>query len=88
MKEATARIKVNKLLESAGWRFFADGKAPAHMCLELNVKIKEGERYREDEVKTHTFPLVMIGDACTVNRLKSQLADFKPDTRVSLCSDG
>lgn len=23
MKEATARIKINKLLEAAGWRFFA-----------------------------------------------------------------
>ena len=25
-KEAQARIKINKLLESAGWRFFDDGK--------------------------------------------------------------
>ncbi len=25
-KEATARIKINQLLETAGWRFFADGK--------------------------------------------------------------
>ncbi len=25
-KEATARIKINKLLEAAGWRFFAEGK--------------------------------------------------------------
>jgi ATP-dependent exoDNAse (exonuclease V) beta subunit len=24
LKEATARIKLNKLLEAAGWRFFAD----------------------------------------------------------------
>jgi hypothetical protein len=27
MKEAAARIKINKLLEAAGWRFFADDKA-------------------------------------------------------------
>ena len=26
MKEAAARIKINKLLENAGWRFFADAK--------------------------------------------------------------
>ena len=26
MNEATARIKINKLLEAAGWRFFADGR--------------------------------------------------------------
>ena len=42
-KEATARIKINKLLEAAGWRFFADGKAPANICLELHVTIKESE---------------------------------------------
>ena len=27
MNEATARIKINKLLEAAGWRFFADGNS-------------------------------------------------------------
>jgi len=43
MKEATARIKINKLLESAGWRFFTDGKAPANICLETCVKIKESD---------------------------------------------
>src|ERR1017187_9141297 len=40
MKEATARIKINKLLEAAGWRFFPDGKLPANIQLELNVTIK------------------------------------------------
>ena len=43
MKEATARIKINKLLESAGWRFFPDGKSPANICLEANVKLKESD---------------------------------------------
>src|SRR5260370_10627992 len=43
MKEATARLKINKLLEAAGWRFFADGKAPANICLKPSVKIKESE---------------------------------------------
>jgi type I restriction enzyme R subunit len=33
VKEATARIKINKLLETAGWRFFADGKTPANIQL-------------------------------------------------------
>jgi hypothetical protein len=28
-KEAAARIKINKLLEAAGWRFFADTRACA-----------------------------------------------------------
>lgn len=33
-KEATARIKINRLLETAGWRFFAEGGAPANIRLE------------------------------------------------------
>ncbi|HSW01797.1 MAG TPA: hypothetical protein VLI39_16630 [Sedimentisphaerales bacterium] len=39
-KEATARIKINRLLESAGWRFFAEGNAPANIQLEPSVTIK------------------------------------------------
>ncbi|MDP4030238.1 MAG: DEAD/DEAH box helicase family protein [Gallionella sp.] len=39
-KEATARIKINKLLEAAGWRFFAEGSAPANIRLEPSVTIK------------------------------------------------
>ncbi len=39
-KEATARIKINKLLEAAGWRFFADGTAPANIRLEPSVTIR------------------------------------------------
>jgi len=43
MKEATARIKINKLLEAAGWRFFADGNKPANIRLESSVKIKASD---------------------------------------------
>ena len=39
-KEATARIKINKLLEGAGWRFFAVGTAPANIQLEPSVTLK------------------------------------------------
>jgi type I restriction enzyme R subunit len=39
-KEATARIKINKLLEAAGWRFFAEGKSPANIQLESSITIK------------------------------------------------
>ena len=42
-KEATARIKINKLLEAAGWRFFQDGAAPANIRLEPGVTIKSIE---------------------------------------------
>jgi type I restriction enzyme R subunit len=40
MKEATARIKINKLLEAAHWRFFAEDSAPANIRLEPSVTIK------------------------------------------------
>ena len=40
MKEAAARIKIDKLLEEAGWRFFPSGNTPANICLEPSVKIK------------------------------------------------
>lgn len=41
MKEATARVKINKLLESAGWRFFDDGDGPANIRLEASVTLKK-----------------------------------------------
>ncbi len=37
--EAKARIKINKLLEAAGWRFFDTDEGPANIQLEANVKI-------------------------------------------------
>ncbi len=39
-KEATARIKIDKLLEAAGWRFFPEGDQPANILLELGVAIQ------------------------------------------------
>ena len=42
-KEATARIKINKLLETAGWRFFAEGSAPANIRLEANATLKSAD---------------------------------------------
>ncbi len=42
-KEATARIKINRLLEEAGWRFFADGNRPANIQLEPSITIRGEE---------------------------------------------
>ena len=39
MAEAKARIKINKLLEEAGWRFFDKDGRPANIVLEPNTKI-------------------------------------------------
>jgi len=37
VKEAAARIKINKLLIAAGWRFFASTHGPANVQLESSV---------------------------------------------------
>ena len=42
-KEATARIKINKLLEAAGWRVFPEGSMPANIRLEPSVAIKQAD---------------------------------------------
>ncbi len=39
MNEAAARIKVNRLLEAAGWRFFPEGGSPANVSLEAGVAL-------------------------------------------------
>ncbi|MEY3500564.1 MAG: hypothetical protein RL308_2233 [Bacteroidota bacterium] len=39
--EATARIKINKLLEEAGWRFFDSEQGKANISLESNVKYED-----------------------------------------------
>lgn len=53
-KEAKARIKINKLLEQSGWRFFDDGKEKANIVLENNVKItrKNLDEFGNDFEKT------------------------------------
>ena len=73
-KEAKARIKINKLLEESGWRFFDDDKGQANIQLENNVKITKTHfnEYGEDFEKTSNgyvdflllddkgFPLVVL----------------------------
>jgi type I restriction enzyme R subunit len=41
--EAHARIKINKLLEEAGWRFFDNEQGKANILLENHVKITQTE---------------------------------------------
>jgi type I restriction enzyme R subunit len=43
VKEATARIKINKLLDAAGWRFFPQDGKPANIRLEQTVKFTPNE---------------------------------------------
>jgi len=53
-KEAKSRIKINKLLEESGWRFFDTEVGDANICLEPNVKLtqKDIDEFGEDFEKT------------------------------------
>jgi len=51
-KEAKARIKINKLLEEAGWRFEDDGNIKANIKLEENIKFKDCDNDFENS-QTH-----------------------------------
>ena len=45
--EAHARIKINKLLEEAGWRFFDTDGGRANILLENHVKITQREIFEQ-----------------------------------------
>lgn len=42
-KEAAARIKINKLLEAAGWRFFDSDGGPANVRIEPSIAIRSAD---------------------------------------------
>lgn len=42
-KEANARIKINKLLEGSGWRFFDDLNGKANISIEPSVKLTQAQ---------------------------------------------
>lgn len=73
-KEAKARIKINKMLEESGWRFFDNEFGPANIQLENNVKLTQKlvDEFGEDFDKTKNgfidflllddkgFPLIVL----------------------------
>jgi type I restriction enzyme R subunit len=74
MNEATARIKINHLLEESGWRFFGNGDGPANIVLEPKVAIKAeqlealGEDFQNTDyghidfllLDSKSFPLLVL----------------------------
>jgi len=73
-KEAKARIKINKLLEEAGWKFFDNDQGKANILLENNIKITRekldefGENFEETErgfvdfllLDDNGFPIIVL----------------------------
>lgn len=64
LKEAKARIKINKLFEQARWRFFDNKKGQANVFLEPNVKLtqKDINAFCEDFESTKTCPRSRSGN--------------------------
>lgn len=54
MKEARARIKINKALEASGWRFFDEPDGPANIVLEPKVKLTTSQIDELGEDFEHT----------------------------------
>src|SRR3989338_5424836 len=73
-KEAQARIKINRLLEESGWRFFDTKNGKANIQLENNIKITEdalnelGEDFQKIKkgfidfllLDDQSFPLIVL----------------------------
>lgn len=73
-KEATARIKINKLLELAGWRFFQEANLLANIRLEPSITIRSkdlddlGDNFEKTSkgfvdfllLDTKGFPLIVL----------------------------
>ena len=74
MTEAAARIKINRLLEEGGWRFFDDEKGKANIRLEAHVALAPhvldsmGEDFEREErgfvdfllLDERGFPLIVL----------------------------
>lgn len=66
-KEAKARIKINKLLEDSGWRFFDDAMGKANIVLEPKVKLTKtdidslGDNFEQSSNGFIDF--LLLGDA-------------------------
>ena len=61
-KEAQARIKINKLLERAGWRLLDDKTGLANVQLEADVQVTHTGRERIDKKRSHKQKIKSLGD--------------------------
>lgn len=96
MAEAKARIKINKLLESAGWRFFDSEQGPANIILEGHAKLTQrhlddmGQDFETSRhgfmdfllLDEHGFPLIVL----EAKREERSPLDGKEQARQYACS--
>ena len=63
--EAEARIKINKMLEEAGWRLCDDENGKKNVDLETATKVRRNEQERKGAIDyllldSHNFPLCVL----------------------------
>ena len=63
--EAEARIKINKMLEDAGWRLCDDENGKKNVDLETATKVRRNEQERKGAIDyllldSHNFPLCVL----------------------------
>ena len=81
--EATARIKINKLLEEAGWRFFENEHGPANISLEHGVTLSKddldalGDNF-EKTARGHVDFLLLDVKGAPLLVLEAKAADKNP----------
>ncbi|MEK7497384.1 MAG: DEAD/DEAH box helicase family protein [Patescibacteria group bacterium] len=82
-KEARARIKINKLLEESGWKFFDDQKGKSNISLEPGVKVTQqkiddlGNDFEKTE-KGFIDYLLLEGSGFPVAVLEAKSEDKSP----------
>lgn len=82
-KEAKARIKINQLLQDAGWRFFDNENGKANIVLESNTKITQkdidalGENYEKTKNGFIDF-LLLDNDGYPLVILEAKSEDKNP----------
>jgi type I restriction enzyme R subunit len=86
MKEAKARIKINKFLEEAGWRLLDDAQGKANVVFENNVKITQhqlDEMGEDFETQSNGFVDFLLLDAngFPLVVLEAKAEDKKPTHR-------
>jgi type I restriction enzyme R subunit len=77
-KEAKARIKINKLLEESGWRFFKSPNGPATIIVEPHVKIEDAGDNFEQVKKGYVDYLLTDDDGFPVCVLEAKSEDKDP----------
>jgi type I restriction enzyme R subunit len=77
-KEAKARIKINKLLENSGWRFFKTPEGPETIMVEPGVKIEEVGDNFEKVKKGYIDYLLLNNEGFPVGVLEAKSEDKDP----------